>query len=104
MSDRVEIAVDGRADREHEHDDDEKGDRPCALAEIKVACGGDEICEHDRRDGTAAHDPAKSFRTFLKCGCSLSNVTSKSSGTTRVRSGTVMKFESPLQRGTTCRC
>src|SRR2546422_10080458 len=100
MSDRVEIAVDGQADREHEHDDDEKGDRPCALAEIKGACAGDEICEHDRRDGTAAHDPGKTFRTFLKCGCSSLKVTSKSSATTPVRVAMVLKFESPHQSGT----
>ena len=103
MPDGVEIAVDGQTEGEHQDDDAEECDRSAALAEVEVAASWNEVREHHRRDRARLHDPAKSFRTFLKWGSSLSNVTVSSSGTSRVRAVTVMKFESPLHRGTMCR-
>ena len=46
VTDRVEIAVDGHADREQQHDDEEKRDGARAAAEVEMAGAGYEIRQH----------------------------------------------------------
>src|SRR5262249_41440944 len=97
---RVDLAVHGDADEGHEHDDHEEGGGSASPPEVEVAGAGNEVREDDSEDGTGLHCAAKtSFPMAAKWGWSRSKVTSRSSGTRRVRAVTVMKFVSPPQRG-----
>src|SRR5207253_6837424 len=94
---RVEAADDGDTDREEHDHDREEGDGASAIAEEEVAGAGNEIGHQHGREGSVAH---ASIVSPSKCGRSFAKVVSSSSGTRRVCAVTVMKFESPPQRGT----
>src|SRR5260221_1685705 len=96
---RVEVPVDGDADHEERHDDGEEGRGAASPAEVEVAGTGKKQRQDHCGDRAASHTR---LSTLSKWGASLSKVVLRSSGTTRVRAVTVMKFESPLQRGTMC--
>src|SRR5258708_8666252 len=86
------MPVDGEADDEKRKDDHEESRGAAVPAEVEMAGAGGQQRQDHRKDRARFH----AWLTIpSKCGRSLSNVTLRSSGTSRAPAVTLMTFASP---------